>query len=88
MKLSDYTAMKRGYQASLAKLLGVSPQAMYQWVRGVRPVPIEHCLTIERATGGLVTRGDLRPHDKHLIWADIANDPEPPPPQSTDASIG
>jgi len=87
MKLSEYTAMRRGYQANLAKLLGVKPQAIYQWVRGIRPVPIEYCLTIERVTGGLVTRSDLRPHDKHLIWTDIATDPEPPS-QSTDVATG
>lgn len=31
----------------------------------------EHCLAIERATKGVVTRADLRPHDAHLIWPDV-----------------
>jgi DNA-binding transcriptional regulator YdaS (Cro superfamily) len=34
-------------------------------------VPVEHCLAIERATEGAVTRRDLRPDDAHLIWPDI-----------------
>jgi len=76
MKLSEYTAMKRGHSASLARLLGISPQAMNQMVKRGNPIPIEHCLTIERATGGLVTRSELRPYDKHRIWPDIPEKPE------------
>lgn len=30
------------------------------------------CLAIERATGGQVTRQDLRPDDYWLIWPDLA----------------
>jgi len=68
--------MKRGHSARLARLLGISPQAMYQMVKRGEPIPIEHCLTIELATGGLVTRGELRPYDKHRIWPDIPEEPE------------
>jgi len=46
-------------QAGLARLLGVSPQAVNQWVNGNRPVPSRHVLAIERATG--VSRHALRP---------------------------
>jgi len=46
-------------QAGLARLLGVSPQAVNQWVNGNRPVPSRHVLAIERATG--VSRHELRP---------------------------
>jgi DNA-binding transcriptional regulator YdaS (Cro superfamily) len=31
----------------------------------------QHCLAIERATGGLVTRQELRPEDYWLIWPDL-----------------
>lgn len=55
----------------MAKLLGVAPPTVNQWVRGVRPVPIEHCPAIELATNGAVTRRDLRPADFHLIWPEL-----------------
>ncbi|MBA0360988.1 helix-turn-helix domain-containing protein [Stenotrophomonas maltophilia] len=46
-------------QAGLARLLGVTPQAVNQWVSGTRPVPSRHVLAIESATG--VSRHLLRP---------------------------
>lgn len=42
---------------ALARTLGISPQAISQWSR----VPAERVLAIERATGGAVTRTELRP---------------------------
>lgn len=72
MKLAEYTSQERGGQTRLAKTLGVPPQLMYQWVRSVRPVPIERCAAIERATNGAVTRRDLRPDDWHRIWPELA----------------
>ncbi|WP_312681004.1 transcriptional regulator [Stenotrophomonas chelatiphaga] len=46
-------------QAGIARLLGVTPQAVNQWVSGNRPVPPRHVLSIEAATG--VSRHVLRP---------------------------
>ncbi|WP_164116142.1 transcriptional regulator [Stenotrophomonas maltophilia] len=46
-------------QAGIARLLGVSPQAVNQWVSSNRPVPPRHVLAIEAATG--VSRHLLRP---------------------------
>ncbi|MGE8282830.1 MAG: YdaS family helix-turn-helix protein [Stenotrophomonas lactitubi] len=48
-----------GGQAALARVLGVSPQQLNQWVRALRPVPPRHAIAIERATG--VSRCALRP---------------------------
>jgi DNA-binding transcriptional regulator YdaS (Cro superfamily) len=50
-----------GGQAALARTLDVTPQAVHQWARGVRQVPIERAQQIERATGGLVPARELRP---------------------------
>ena len=50
-----------GGQAKLATLLGVTPSAVHQWVKGVREVPAERCPEIEAATGGQVTCEQLRP---------------------------
>lgn len=60
-----------GSQAGLAKAIDVAPAIVHQWRSGVRPVPVQHCLAIERATNGAVTRRDLRPDDFHLIWPDL-----------------
>lgn len=65
-----------GGQAALARALGVSPAAVAHWCSGARPLPIRHIMPIERATGGAVTRRDLRPEDAHLIWPDLAAQPE------------
>lgn len=61
----------------MARALGVAAPTVNQWVRGTRPVPIEHCAAIERATAGEITRRDLRPYDWHLIWPELANQIEP-----------
>jgi len=72
MNLSNYAKQERGRLTSLARAIGAPIPNMSNWASGKRPVPIERCLAIERATGGLVTRGDLRPHDCMNIWPDIA----------------
>ena len=48
-----------GGTQSLAATLGITTQAISQW-RRVR-IPAERVLDIERATGGEVTRHELRP---------------------------
>jgi DNA-binding transcriptional regulator YdaS (Cro superfamily) len=48
-------------QAALARAIKVQSQVVWQWADGRRPVPAHHCLAIEAACGGAVTRYDLRP---------------------------
>lgn len=48
----------------LASLIGVTRQAIYQWDR----IPAERVIAIENATGGKVTRHELRPD----LFGDIA----------------
>ena len=55
-----------GGSTTLAGLLGVTPQAMSQWLSGVRPLPAERCLLIERATKGAIKCEQLRPD---VAWA-------------------
>ena len=49
-----------GSQARLAELLSVTPQAVHLWVRK-NYVPATRVLGIEAATGGRVSRHELRP---------------------------
>lgn len=46
-----------GKPTDLARLVGVTPQALSQWKR----VPPMRVLQVEAATGGRVTRHELRP---------------------------
>ncbi len=62
----------RGSASLLGREIGVSPVLISQWANGDRPVPVERCVAIERATKGVVTRRDLRPNDWHLIWPELA----------------
>jgi DNA-binding transcriptional regulator YdaS (Cro superfamily) len=50
-----------GNPSRLAKTLGVTGPTVYQWIDGSRPIPSRWCIPIEQATGGAVTRYDLRP---------------------------
>lgn len=68
-----------GKQNELASRLSVTPQALNQWVNGVRPVPAKHCIAIEEATGGAVTRYELRPDV--FGAAPTSATPSRPPPQ-------
>jgi len=50
-----------GSMAGLARYLGVSKGAVFQWGMPGRQVPAAHCPEIERLTGGAVRCEDLRP---------------------------
>lgn len=64
-----------GGVGKLALALGVSQSVISNWrARGTTPEAI-HCVAIERATSGAVTRRDLRPDDWHLIWPELAEQP-------------
>lgn len=64
----DKACEAAGGLAKLAGAIGQSPSTVANW--RVRGVPVVHCLAIERATGGAVTRRDLRPDDWERIWPD------------------
>lgn len=61
-----YACNKIGGQAALARVLGVKPPTVNQWIKSGRPVPAERCPEIERATAGAVRCEDLRPD---VDWA-------------------
>lgn len=69
MNLKDYTNAHS--QVELAKLIGFAPSFVNQWVSEKRPIPVVACVAIERATGGKVTRQELRPDDFWKIWPDL-----------------
>lgn len=73
MNLTDYLTSGKKSAAELARDLGVAPALIYQWRTGLRSVPPERCVEIDRATGGAVTRRDLRPDDWQRIWPELAD---------------
>ncbi len=50
-----------GGQTQLARLLGVKQAHVWHWLKKAGRVPGEHVLAIEKATGGEITRHQLRP---------------------------
>lgn len=56
----ERAAQLMGGQSALARKLGCTPQAVSKMCATGR-VPAERVLAIEEATGGAVTRHDLRP---------------------------
>lgn len=50
-----------GNQSRLARSIQTKPQNIWWWLHKTKTVPAEFVLDIERATGGAVTRHDLRP---------------------------
>lgn len=59
MTLTDF--LKKTTQQALASQLGVTQGLVSQWVRGETQITAERALEIEAATGGQVTRQELRP---------------------------
>jgi len=70
-----------GGLSAMSKILGLASPTVHQWITGRRPVPIERCVAIEVATGGAVTRQDLRPDDWWKIWPELADGITRPVPE-------
>ena len=68
-----------GSDAALAALLKISAPAVSQWRKRGTVLKAEYCTAIERATGGQVTRRDLRPNDWQQIWPELAAPASPAP---------
>lgn len=60
-----------GSMSDLARRLAVRLPTVSQWANGTRPVPVHHCVAIERISAGVITRQDLRPTDYWLLWPDL-----------------
>jgi len=65
-----------GSQANLARMVGVLPAAVFQWIKKTRPIPNDKCPAIEKACNAVVACEDLLPD---LNWIRIP-DPSWPHP--------
>lgn len=59
---------KAGSASALARLLKVTPTTVHEWRTGKRPVPMDRCPQIARATGFEVRCEELRPD---IDWAAV-----------------
>lgn len=70
----DRAILSAGGVGKLAQAIGVVQSAVSNW-RARGSIPPEHCASVEQATGGAVTRRDLRPDDWEKIWPELAQSP-------------
>ncbi len=61
MDIQTYLRETGVTQTAFAGQLRVSQGLVWQWLKGRTPITAERAVQIERATGGLVTRHELRP---------------------------
>jgi DNA-binding transcriptional regulator YdaS (Cro superfamily) len=74
MELREYLdGLERGGVTRFAAALEVTPSYLSQLAAGTTPRSPARCVQIEKATGGKVTRKDLRPDDYHDIWPDLTD---------------
>jgi len=74
LKLSDSAIIDLlGGSTKVAKLTGVTPNAVSMWRKN--NIPHEKFVilaaTLERESKGLITRKDIFPQSWHLIWPEI-----------------
>ena len=70
--LAEYFALRRGNCAALAREIDISPVSLSQMANGEKWPSPQTSMRIERATKGLVSRMNLRPHDWFEIWIELA----------------
>ena len=59
-------------QVEFARLAGVSPSLVYQYLKQIRPVSEKVAVRIEKGTKGKLTRQMLFPDDWQEIWPELA----------------
>ena len=72
MDLKNYIdSLERGKAKELAASLGISSSYLSQMASGKTAISPSRCVEIEMATGGCVSRKDLRPYDWLKIWPEL-----------------
>lgn len=73
MDLKTYCLGRPSGQRILAEQIGVCVVLISQWANKRRSVPAARAVAIEIATGGEVTRRDLRPDDWEKLWPELSS---------------
>lgn len=61
-----------GSKAALARMIGVLPQQIGNWLTRDKEIDPVYCARIETSLGGRVTRPELRPDDWKTVWPELA----------------
>ena len=85
MTLLDYIRRPENSASALAARIGIAPAFLYQIAHGKRQASAALARSIESATGGAVSRRDLRPDDWGDIWPELI-DAEHPWPAKAEAA--
>lgn len=72
MNISQWVSGERGRSLAIARLLGITQPVVSDWCAGKKAIAAEHCKAIEQFTGGAVTCQEMRPHDWHKYWPELA----------------
>lgn len=72
MELKQWLDDERGRSAALAEFLKIPPSFVSKMGTGDKPIPVMHMASIERFTGGTVTRKEMCPNDWRRIWPELA----------------
>jgi DNA-binding transcriptional regulator YdaS (Cro superfamily) len=78
MDLKQYLQTVPGASRRLQDGLQINDAYLRQMAGGVRAVSPARCVQIERLTGGVVSRRDLRPDDWRSIWPELDTQPTTP----------
>lgn len=71
--LKNYLApMSRAQRAAFAARCRTSTNTLRNIAYGQKRAGAALCIAIEQATGGAITRADLRPEDWPLLWPEYA----------------
>ena len=71
MKLNEYFHSESISASAFARKIKAQAPDVLRWANGQRTPPVIWCVRIESATGGVVTRRDLRPDDFAEIWPEL-----------------
>lgn len=69
---SFFAGIPRSDRDHFAARCGTTAAFIRNVIYGQRKAGEKLCVAIERESGGVVTRRDLRPDDWHLIWPELA----------------
>lgn len=68
----DRAAQHCGGVTKLAIALGLGQSVVSNWKARESVIDAVYCTAIEKVTGGIVSRRDLRPDDWQAIWPELA----------------
>ena len=72
MTLNEYLKRQgRGAIVELAMAINAPRPDVSKWANGTRPIPAWRCVSIEKQTGGIVTRQEMRASDWSEIWPEL-----------------